>query len=56
MGNSRREAFRAQTLPSSFDIGNSSLSKHHPKKVPPPAPDGREGRLFPPEQSEKLGS
>ena len=27
----------------------------HPKKVPPPTPDGREGRLFPPEQSGKLG-
>jgi hypothetical protein len=26
---------------------------HPPKKVPPPAPDGREGRLFPPEQSWK---
>jgi len=25
----------------------------HPKKVPPPTPDGREGRLFPPEQSSK---
>jgi len=24
-----------------------------PKKVPPPTPDGREGRLFPPEQSWK---
>ncbi len=24
-----------------------------PKKVPPPTPDGREGRLFPPEQSYK---
>ena len=24
-----------------------------PKKVPPPTPDGREGRLFPPEQSSK---
>jgi len=23
------------------------------KKVPPPTPDGREGRLFPPEQSSK---
>ena len=26
-----------------------------PKKVPPPTPDGREGRLFPPEQSFKAG-
>jgi hypothetical protein len=25
-----------------------------PKKVPPPTPDGREGRLFPPEQFLKL--
>src|SRR2546430_11833220 len=25
-----------------------------PKKVPPPTPDGREGRLFPPEQSSKI--
>ena len=24
-----------------------------PKKLPPPTPDGREGRLFPPEQSWK---
>ena len=23
------------------------------KKVPPPTPEGREGRLFPPEQSSK---
>jgi hypothetical protein len=23
----------------------------HPKKLPPPTPDRREGRLFPPEQS-----
>ena len=26
---------------------------NYPKKVPPPTPDGREGRLFPPEQSSK---
>jgi len=26
------------------------------KKVPPPTPDGREGRLFPPEQSTNLRS
>jgi hypothetical protein len=25
------------------------------KKLPPPTPDRREGRLFPPEQSGKLG-
>jgi hypothetical protein len=30
------------------------FSAVHPKKVPPPAPDGREGRLFPPEQSWKI--
>src|SRR5436190_21363321 len=27
---------------------------NYPKKVPPPTPDGREGRLFPPEQSSKI--
>jgi hypothetical protein len=26
-----------------------------PKKIPPPTPEGREGRLFPPEQSSKTG-
>src|SRR2546426_474628 len=26
-----------------------------PKKVPPPTPEGREGRLFPPEHSWKTG-
>jgi len=26
------------------------------KKVPPPTPDGREGRLFPPEQSWKTST
>jgi hypothetical protein len=25
----------------------------HPKKIPPPTSEGREGRLFPPEQSSK---
>jgi hypothetical protein len=30
------------------------LSNFVIKKVPPPTPDGREGRLFPPEQSAKL--
>ena len=39
------------------DIGQSLVIRHSDfviKKVPPPAPDGREGRLFPPEQSGKL--
>src|SRR4029077_12329027 len=39
-----RESFRSWTF--SFS----------PKKVPPPTPDGREGRLFPPEQSSKIWS
>ena len=40
-----------------FGIGRCTLefSSSHPKKVPPPTPDGREGRLFPPEQSCKAG-
>jgi len=29
------------------------LRLHQPKKVPPPTPEGHEGRLFPPEQSFK---
>jgi hypothetical protein len=29
------------------------LKLHQPKKVPPPTPEGHEGRLFPPEQSFK---
>src|ERR1700719_652272 len=41
---------------SDFNIGCSTFGVGcflHPKKVPPPTPDGREGRLFPPEQSYK---
>jgi hypothetical protein len=34
-----------------FDIRHSDFGI---KKVPPPTPDGREGRLFPPEQSSKI--
>jgi hypothetical protein len=30
-----------------------SLFGFRPKKLPPPTPDRREGRLFPPEQSSK---
>ena len=41
-----------------FDIGRWTLSverllRFSPKKIPPPTPEGREGRLFPPEQSSK---
>jgi hypothetical protein len=40
-----------------FDIGRWALSVGRflfvPKKIPPPTPEGREGRLFPPEQSSK---
>ena len=40
-----------------FDIGRWTLSVGRfllvPKKIPPPTPEGREGRLFPPEQSSK---
>jgi hypothetical protein len=35
-----------------FDVGR--CLRFTPKKVPPPTPDGREGRLFPPEQSSKI--
>jgi hypothetical protein len=34
-------------------MSNVGRLLHPSKKVPPPAPDGREGRLFPPEQSWK---
>jgi hypothetical protein len=30
-----------------------TLGRLVPKKIPPPTPEGREGRLFPPEQSSK---
>jgi hypothetical protein len=30
-----------------------TFSSHPPKKIPPPTSEGREGRLFPPEQSSK---
>jgi hypothetical protein len=42
-------------LASTLDVRRSALGVffNHPKKVPPPTPDGREGRLFPPEQSSK---
>src|SRR5438309_7682161 len=46
--------FLAATLDvgySTFDLGR--YLQFNPKKVPPPTPDGREGRLFPPEQSSK---
>src|SRR5450432_2426407 len=33
--------------------GNILRQLHQPKKVPPPTPEGHEGRLFPPEQSFK---
>ena len=42
----QRPSFKA------FGVGCSAFSSH-PKKVPPPTPDGREGRLFPPEHSWK---
>jgi hypothetical protein len=41
---------------SSFRLRHSFVLRHSGfviKKVPPPTPDGREGRLFPPEQSWK---
>src|SRR5438132_2860356 len=41
---------------SSFRLRHSFVLRHSDfvsKKVPPPTPDGREGRLFPPEQSSK---
>jgi hypothetical protein len=37
-----------------FDVEYWAFSSNHPKKVPPPTPVGREGRLFPPEQSSKI--
>src|SRR5438105_15346340 len=40
-----------------LDIRRSALGvilQFNPKKVPPPTPDGREGRLFTPEQSSKI--
>jgi hypothetical protein len=36
-------------------MSTKKRASFHPKKVPPPTPDGREGRLFPPEQSSKAG-
>jgi hypothetical protein len=36
-----------------LDVQRWAVLRLLPKKVPPPAPDGREGRLFPPEQSWK---
>jgi hypothetical protein len=44
-GERQREFFR--TGPRCF------VHRNCPKKVPPPTPEGREGRLFPPEQSSK---
>jgi hypothetical protein len=41
-------------LPAHESFRSSTFSFSHPKKVPPPTPDGREGRLFPPEQSSKV--
>src|SRR5437667_2810760 len=38
---------------STFDLGR--YLQFNPKKVPPPTPDGREGRLFPPEHLTKSG-
>src|SRR5207248_9515888 len=45
-------------LAATLDVGYSTFGlgcylQFNPKKVPPPTPDGREGRLFPPEQSWK---
>src|SRR6058998_1557953 len=45
-------------LAATLDVGYSTFGlgrylQFNPKKVPPPTPDGREGRLFPPEQSSK---
>jgi hypothetical protein len=37
-------------------LGHSFVIRHWGfviKKIPPPTPEGREGRLFPPEQSSK---
>src|SRR5437588_12889214 len=47
-------------LAATLDVGYSTFGlgcylQFNPKKVPPPTPDGREGRLFPPEQSSKSG-
>ncbi len=41
------------TEPSSGGCGGIFDRRHYPKKVPPPTPEGHEGRLFPPEQSFK---
>src|SRR5256886_13033727 len=46
-------------LAATLDVGYSTFGlgrylQFNPKKVPPPTPDGREGRLFPPEQSSKI--
>jgi len=38
-----------------LDVQRWAFSSLHPKKIPPPTPEGREGRLFPPEQSFKTG-
>src|SRR5256886_17116000 len=45
-------------LAATLDVGYSTFGlgcylQFVSKKVPPPTPDGREGRLFPPEQSSK---
>jgi hypothetical protein len=37
----------------SSPVISSSSFGFRPKKLPPPTPDRREGRLFPPEQSSK---
>jgi hypothetical protein len=37
-----------------LDVERYAFASNAPKKVPPPTPDGREGRLFPPEQSSKI--
>ena len=50
----RRSNDKAQTLNhESNSLANPAPEprRSYPKKLPPPTPDGREGRLFPPEQS-----
>jgi hypothetical protein len=39
------------TIMSKSKNQEESGERFYPKKLPPPTPDRREGRLFPPEQS-----
>ena len=47
----RKPGGRLSECVKAFGVGRSLFLS--PKEVPPPTPDGREGRLFPPEQSWK---